>query len=47
MPIYLGFCSAADREASLGYSFAEVPKGRRLGDTLSDHRLWTRCAGWI
>jgi hypothetical protein len=32
MAIYLRFCRAADRESSLGYSFAEMPKGRRSLD---------------
>jgi hypothetical protein len=47
MPIYLGFCGLRDRETSLGYPFAEMPKGRHLSDTPSDQRLCLCCAGWI
>lgn len=47
MPIYQGFCIAPDGEISLGYSFAETPKGRRSRDTPCDQRFWLSCAGWI
>jgi hypothetical protein len=47
MAIYLRFCAGEDPETSLGYSFAEMAKGRRSLDTHSDQHLWLCCAGWI
>jgi hypothetical protein len=47
MATYLGLCEDGDRESSLGYSFAESAKERRLRDTPPDQHLWLCCAGWI